>query len=124
MGGRRRGAGRPKGSGGRITVEKEAARAKVRREVLKYLKPLVAAQIANAVGLKYLVTRDKRTGKFLRVTQAMARLAEGEESVEVWEKDPSVQAFTDLLNRALDKPAEQIQEVAHTGQLVIRCELP
>jgi len=27
------------------------------------------------------------------------------------EKDPSVQAFTDLLNRALDKPKEQAFEV-------------
>ena len=29
----------------------------------------------------------------------------------MWEKDPSVQAFADLLNRALDKPKEQEQEV-------------
>ena len=34
------------------------------------------------------------------------------ERLEVWEKDPSVQAFTDLLNRALDKPKEQEQEAA------------
>lgn len=27
--------------------------------------------------------------------------------VIVWEKDPSVQAFTDLLNRAIDKPIER-----------------
>ena len=27
--------------------------------------------------------------------------------VEVWAKDPNVQAFTDLMNRALGKPATQ-----------------
>lgn len=72
---------------------------------------MLAAQIANAQGLKYLVTRDKKSGKFIRVTEAMARAKSGdhEEIIEVWEKDPSVQAFTDLLNRALDKPAEQLK---------------
>jgi hypothetical protein len=27
--------------------------------------------------------------------------------IDVWERDRSVQAFTSLLNRALDKPKEQ-----------------
>ncbi len=75
--------------------------------------------MAHAEGLKYLVTRDKKTGKFIRVTEAMAkaRLGANEETIEVWEKDPSVQAFTDLMNRALDKPAEQEQALAVTGTL-------
>jgi hypothetical protein len=34
-----------------------------------------------------------------------------EDIIEVWEKDPSVSAFTDLMNRALDKPKEQEQEI-------------
>lgn len=86
------------------------------------METLVAAQIAHAAGLKYLVTRDKKTGKFVRVTEAMAKakLGENEEIIEVWEKDPSVQAFTDLMNRAIDKPAEQVQEVQHTGNLTLK----
>ncbi len=32
-------------------------------------------------------------------------------------KDPSVQAFTDLMNRALDKPKEQPQELQISGSL-------
>ena len=50
-----------------------------------------------------------RTGKFVRVIESMAQVKLGrhEETIEVWEKDPSVQAFTDLMNRALDKPAER-----------------
>ena len=109
-GGKRNGAGRKKGP---ATLEKEAAREIVRLRVTAELEPLLAAQIDNAKGLKYLVIRDKKTGKFIRVTEAMARkrshreLQKDEEIIEVWEKDPSVQAFTDLLNRALDKPKEQ-----------------
>lgn len=114
-GGRRPGAGRKKGS---QTLEKEAARTIVRDLVCKKLHPLVAAQISNACGLKYLVVRDKATGKFLRVHEGAAKnLKPSEEIIEVWEKDPSVQAFTDLLNRALDKPAEQIQEIKLTGEV-------
>ena len=108
--------GRPRGPSKR-TLAKEAAREFVRERVTAALAPLIDAQIAHAKGLKYLVTRDKKTGKFVRVTQAMARLKKGEELVEVWEKDPSVQAFTDLLNRAIDKPAEQPQELKLSGEL-------
>jgi hypothetical protein len=106
-GGARPGAGRKKGA---VTLSKEAARELVRERVIARLGPMLDAQIANAEGLKYLVTRDKKTGKFIRVTEAMARTKQGdnEEHVEVWEKDPSVQAFTDLLNRAIDKPAEHV----------------
>lgn len=120
-GGKRPGAGRPKGSKTAKTLDKEAARELVRQMVYADLAPLLAAQLSNAKGLKYLVIRDKKTGKFLRVTEGMARtrsklaLSPDEEVIEVWEKDPSVQAFTDLLNRALDKPKEQELEVKVTG---------
>jgi hypothetical protein len=45
-------------------------------------------------------TRDRTTGKFLRITEAMARTKQDsrEETIEVWKKDPSLQAFTNLLN--------------------------
>jgi hypothetical protein len=121
-GGKRLGAGKPKGTKNRGTLEKEAARELVRQLITDRLGPLIEAQLAHAEGLKYLVTRDKRTGKFIRVTEAMARakgqadpLADHEETIEVWEKDPSVQAFTDLLNRALDKPAEQLKVTGDDG---------
>lgn len=106
------------------TITKEQAREAVRTLVIAQLAPLVAAQIANANGLKYLVTRDKKTGKFIRVTEAMAKLKAGEdeETIEVWEKDPSVQAFTDLMNRALDKPKEQEQSLDISGAMVIKWE--
>jgi len=55
---------------------------------------------------------------------AKAKQGDSEEIIEVWEKDPSVQAFTDLLNRALDKPAEQKQEFEHSGAIRLIHELP
>lgn len=116
--------GRPKGSKNKktqSTIDKEILRETARAVIAPHLTQLLEAQIAHAIGLKYLVTRDKKTGKFIRVTEAMARRkakkgdadapAENEEVIEVWEKDPSVQAFTDLLNRLIDKPAEQPQEL-------------
>jgi hypothetical protein len=108
----------PKGHVTQKTIDKLAARDALRQIILRDMEALVAAQLANAKGLKYLVTRDKKSGKFIRVGEAMAGEHE-EETIEVWEKDPSVQAFSDLLNRALDKPADQEQQVAVTGNLTI-----
>lgn len=121
-GGKRTGAGAKKGSHHKETLDKLAAREFVRQRVTEKLGPLIDAQIANAQGLKYLVVRDKHSGKFLRVTEAMAKqkaekLADNEEIIEVWEKDPSVQAFSDLVNRAIDKPKEQEQEIKLTGEV-------
>ena len=110
--------GRPKH---KATLDKLEAREFVRKYVTARLQPMLEAQLANASGLKYLVVREKRTGKFVRVTEAMARAKQGsaEETIEVWEKDPSVQAFTDLLNRALDKPADQVQQLDISGVLEV-----
>lgn len=117
--------GRPKGSKSKATLSKELAREAVRQKVMEHLDPLLEAQIAHAQGLKYLVARHKTTGKFERLTEADTKriLAGGESDhaiIEVWEKDPSVQAFTDLMNRAIDKPAEQAQAHQVEGELTIK----
>lgn len=107
--------GKPKGYKASQTLDKERAREFARQLITADLRPLIEAQLAHAKGIKYLVVRAKQGGKFVRVTQAMAKAREGldasQEIIEVWEKDPSVQAFTDLLNRALDKPKEQPLEM-------------
>ncbi len=127
-GGKRAGAGLPKGYKFPQTLTKDAIRAQVQARVSAALMPLLDAQIANAQGLKYLVVRQKSTGKFVRVTEAMARLRaeespEEHEIIEVWEKDPSVQAFTDLLNRAADKPIEAVELTgANRGPLRVMWE--
>lgn len=120
-GGARPNSGPKKGAVYKPTLAKEAARELVRQLIMRHLEPLVAAQVAHATGLKYLVTRDKKTGKFIRVTEAMARvkLGDTEETIEVWEKDPSVQAFTDLLNRAIDKPQERHEVMGEGGGPIV-----
>lgn len=110
--------GRPKGSKSKHTLDKEAQRELVRQTVYAELSPLLHAQIANAKGIHYLVVREKTTGKFLRVSAGAAeKLNPDEEVIEIWEKDPSVQAFSDLMNRALDKPKEQEQEIKLSGEV-------
>jgi hypothetical protein len=87
------------------------------------MKPLVDAQIDNALGIKFLVAREKKSGKFTRVEDIRGKIKahDGEEIIEVWEKDPSVHAFTDLMNRTIDKPAETIQaEISETVDVVQR----
>ena len=119
-GGARPNSGPKKGSRHAATISKEQAREALRQIVLREMDALTAAQIAQAKGIRYLVTRDKKTGKFIRVTEAMAKAkaaGENEEIIEVWEKDPSTPAFTDLMNRALDKPKEQELAVTVTGTL-------
>jgi CMP-2-keto-3-deoxyoctulosonic acid synthetase len=109
--------GRAKGTPNHATIDKALKREELRRLICAHLTDMTHAQVANAKGIKYLVTRHKNSGKFIRVTEAMAKvkLGDDEEIIEVWEKDPSVQAYTDLLNRALDKPAEQVQVTGPEG---------
>ncbi len=113
--------GRVKGTPNKATVletiDKALKREELRRLVAASLEPMVRAQVANAVGLKYLVTRDKKSGKFIRVTEAMARLKQGdsEEVIEVWEKDPSVQAFSYLLDQTIDGPPKSVAVTGGDG---------
>ena len=118
--------GRPRGRINRATLDKRLAQEYVRQRVIAEIDPLLDAQIAHAKGLSYLVVRDRRTGRFIRVSEPMARTkqqqpAAHEEIIEVWEKDPSVQAFIDLLNRALGKPVEAVElSGADQGPIIVR----
>ena len=110
------------------TISKEQAREALRVEVQRHMARMVRSQVAHAIGIGHLYTRDK-SGKFNKIeseAEVDRLLAEGEENRDYWifTKDPSVQAFTDLMNRALDKPKEQAQEVTLTGtvELVSRLE--
>lgn len=114
--------GRPRGRRNNATLSKEESRELLRQRVLRDMEPMVAAQVAHAQGISHFMLRDPKTGKFERVTELAqieaALNADGAEegsSFYIWTKDPSVQAFTDLMNRALDKPKEQEQEIRMTG---------
>lgn len=111
--------GRPKGAKNKSTLDKEAARERLRERVLAQFAPLIDAQIANAKGLSHFFLRDEKTKQFVRITdpkqiEIALNMGEGDgEGKYYWihTKDPSTQAFTDLMNRALDKPKEQPQEL-------------
>jgi hypothetical protein len=123
-GGKRPNPGPKKGTKYAPTIAKEAARDALRQIVLREMDAMTAAQIAHAKGLNYLVARNKTTGKFEKVTEELltkwqASPDDMPEIIEVWQKDPSIQAYTDLMNRAIDKPAEQLQEIKLTGEINI-----
>src|SRR5215831_18818941 len=98
--------------------------------VIKNLEPLVQSQIDNALGVNHLMMRDPKTGKFERIAKDVddPKVAEAQidaalasnNAVWMYTKDPSIQAFTDLMNRALDKPIEQIQL---SGELNLHTEI-
>ncbi len=113
-GGKREGAGRPKGVLNPATLDKAQAREALRAVVIQHMGVMLEAQIKNAQGIKYLVKRAKAGGKFEKVSadQLDTVLAGQDDNsliLEVWEERPNVQAFTDLMNRALDKPVEQVE---------------
>lgn len=108
-GGARPGAGRKKGS---KVLDKEMARERLRMKVWAQWDPLIDAQIEKAKGVKYIVARDAKGGKFRPISEAELENYDPEKTiVEVWEKPPDTPAFVDLMNRAIDKPKEQPQEV-------------
>jgi hypothetical protein len=121
-GGKRPGSGPAKGTKYAPTITKEMAREALREVVMQHMPEMVQAQVAHAKGLTYLVRRDKGSGKFVRVTADMLDKQTDEDVIEMWTKEPNVPAFTDLLNRALDKPKEQEQELAIRGKLVVQWE--
>lgn len=121
-GGARPNSGPAKGTKYKPTLEKEALREVVRQKVAERLDPLLDAQLDNATGIRHFMVRGAG-GKFERLTDpeqiAAALNADGaQEGSTYWiyTKDPSVQAFTDLLNRLIDKPKEQEQEIKLTGE--------
>ena len=66
--------------------------------------------------------RDPKTGKFERVTgdaKQIEKALKSKNACWIYTKDPNVQAYTDLLNRAIDKPAEHV-EIAGEGSITIK----
>src|SRR3990167_8218966 len=113
LGGRRPGAGRPKGTKDPHTLTKELARERARQRIMVELDPILDAIIKRAKGLSYLVTRDAKTGKFTRVTRHTLKSVET--VIEVWEKEPDMMAARELLDRCLDKAKEQALDVNVKG---------
>ena len=67
------------------------------------------------MGVSHFLVRDPVTGRFKRISdddEIERAIDEGLEHYRIYTKDPNVQAFTDLMNRALDKPAKQVADRA------------
>ena len=78
----------------RSTIAKEQAREEVRQVILRHVELMLHAQIAHAIGIGHLYTRDK-SGRFTRVEQqsevtASSRRGGGTALLDLT-KDPSVQ---------------------------------
>ena len=77
----------------------------------------------NVLGIRHLMMRDPKTGKFERITgdaKQIDKALKTKTAFWIYTKDPNAQAFTDLLNRALDKPSEHVQVTGDGGPLIIR----
>jgi hypothetical protein len=91
-------------------LQKEEAREIARQHITKTLIPLLDAAIDHALGIKHFFKRNPTTGQWERLTDPdqISEALVKDEGFWIYTKDPSVQAFTDLLNRALGKPAAQV----------------
>src|SRR5215475_12045793 len=110
-GGARPGGGRPKGMKWPSTLRKEEARELVRRYVTERLPEYLDAMSDNITGIRHLMMRDPKSGKFERITgdaKQIDKALKTKTAFWIYTKDPNVQAFTDLLNRCIDKPSEHV----------------
>ncbi len=120
--------GRPKGTTGikhATTINKDAEREIHRKAIAKYADRMIRSQVAAAIGIGHVFTRDKN-GKYTRIedeSKVIGLLENGVEGTDfyIFMKDPSTAAFSDLMNRAFDKAVER-QEVtgADGGPLVVK----
>lgn len=118
-GGARPNSGPQKGAKYKKTLDAEARLLALRDLVSKELEPMTQAQIAHAKGVHYMVLRHK-DGTFTRATdekQIDAAIASGAMAFQIFTQAPNTGAFSDLLNRTFGKPAEQPQQVKHSGHL-------
>ena len=128
-GGKRPNSGPKPGTVYAPTREKAIAREALRAVIDKHMEAMTEAQIKHAIGIKYLVKRSKAGGKFEKVSvdqldAALAGQDDGSLILEVWDQIPSTPAYTDLMNRHLDKPKEQEQEHKIDGKLTITIDKP
>lgn len=119
-GGKRPGAGAKKGRRWASTLEKALVREETRKYIQQHIPAMLKAQIAHAIGIGHVYTRDKK-GKFTRIEDedAMERLlSEGEQGTDYWifAKDPSVHAFSILLDRAMDQVPKPVEISGKDGQ--------
>jgi hypothetical protein len=84
---------------------------------------MLRSQMQHAIGIQHMMLRQK-DGTFKRADNPddiEAALNSGDKnSYYLFTKDPSTQAFTDLMNRALDKPKEQEQDIKVDAEVTFK----
>lgn len=113
--------GPQKGTLYKPTIDKAFQREVLRQMIIAKMGPMTEAQIKAAQGLNVAVVRRK-DGTYRRIDspEAFDKAVEREELIEVQTLQPSTQAYTDLMNRALDMPAKPADDLNISGELVIK----
>jgi len=75
-GGARPGTGKPRGLKWPSTLRKEEAREKVRQFINEHLGEFLDAMADSVTGIRHLMMRDPKTGKFERITGSVEQIEE------------------------------------------------
>lgn len=125
-GGPQPGSGRPKGSTGKngpqkATIaeneQKAIARQVIRDHITAHIPAIIEAQKENALGISYLVLRNK-DGSYSEATdkaQVTRALAEGGDAFRVFTRQPHQGSAGMLLGYAADKPVEPQEHSGPSG---------
>lgn len=115
--------GPKKGAKYKPTVDKAAARERLREILTEQMGPVAEALVSRCKGVRYFVTRNK-TGKYEIVTdpkRVVAALNKEDDFVgEFYTDKPETAAIKEFFDRTVDKSAEQVQEVEHRGELIVK----
>lgn len=95
------------------TLEKAEAKERLRQLLTAKLEPVANALVSRACGVRYFVTRNKKTGKFEMVTNPDkvidALNQEDEESGEFYTAIPDTAAIRELFDRTLDRAPQPVK---------------
>lgn len=113
--------GRPVGALSSTTLsaneQKAIARETIRAAVIAKIPDIVEAQTENALGISYMVIRDKN-GSYVEATnkqQVMAALAAGGDAFRMYTRQPHQASAAMLLAYAADKPVEPVEVSGKDG---------
>ena len=119
-GGRRRGAGKKRGTKWPSTTFREQARAYLSKRVLAEIEALATAQIELAKG--DCVMMAKRKNDWVRVTDPdliLKCLKSGDTLYRIVTRDADARALKDIFDREFGRAMESIQHSGADGQPVI-----
>jgi hypothetical protein len=111
-GGKRPGAGRPKGAPNKATVEQRELERQFKEQIAAELLPLAQAMIRKAKGVEHLQAQDPKTGQWVSVTdpQMMAKVLNGPEQYRrLSAKDPDTPALKECWDRLFGQAKQHVE---------------